>query len=145
MSIFKYSYFIFGRPFVKRFALCYRSVVCLSVCDVGVLWPNGWMDPDETWHGGRPRPHHSVLDGDPAPLPTKRHSPRFLAHVCFRKMTRWIKMSLGREVGLRPHHIVLHGDPAPPPHKRGQSPPNFGSMSIVAQRLDGSRCHLVWR
>jgi len=30
--------------------------VCLSVCDVGVLWPNGWMDRDETWHAGRPRP-----------------------------------------------------------------------------------------
>ena len=29
--------------------------VCLSVCDVGVLWPNGWMDQNETWHGGRPR------------------------------------------------------------------------------------------
>jgi len=34
---------VFGRPFVKRFALCYRTVVCLSDCDVGVLWPNGWM------------------------------------------------------------------------------------------------------
>jgi len=37
-------------PFVKRFALCYRTVVCLSVypvCDVGVLWPNGWMDQDK--------------------------------------------------------------------------------------------------
>ena len=55
---------IFGRPFVKQFALCYRSVVCLSVClsccplcDVGVLWPtNGWTDQDETWHAGRLRP-----------------------------------------------------------------------------------------
>jgi len=70
--------YIFGRPFVKRFALCYRSVVCvsvcpvLSVCDVGVLWPppkkgaehpifgpcllwqNGRMDQDGTWHGGGP-------------------------------------------------------------------------------------------
>ena len=26
--------------------------VCLSVCDVGVLWPNGCMDQDETWHSG---------------------------------------------------------------------------------------------
>jgi len=39
-----------------------QTVVCpfclsvLSVCDVGVLWPNGWIDQDETWHGGRPRP-----------------------------------------------------------------------------------------
>ena len=29
---------------------------CPSVCDVGVLRPNGWMDHDETWHAGRPRP-----------------------------------------------------------------------------------------
>jgi len=40
----------FERPFVKRFALCYQTVVLhvLSVCDVGVLWPNGWMDQDAT-------------------------------------------------------------------------------------------------
>jgi len=46
----------FGRPFVKRFALCYQTVVCLSVCNVGVLWPNGSTDQDETWHARRPRP-----------------------------------------------------------------------------------------
>ena len=77
---------VFGRPFVKRFALCYQTVICLSVCDVGVLWPNGWMDQDETWHAGRPRPWphsgHIVLDGDPAP-PAKgvQQPPLFLAHV----------------------------------------------------------------
>jgi len=48
----KHFTIIFGRPFVKRFALRYRTVV-LSVCNVGVLWPNGWMDQDETWHGSR--------------------------------------------------------------------------------------------
>ena len=38
--------FIFGRPFVKRFALRFRSVVLsvLSVCNVRALWPNGWTD-----------------------------------------------------------------------------------------------------
>jgi len=43
------SQYIFGRLFVKRFALCYRTVVCLSspVCNVGVLWPNGWTDQDK--------------------------------------------------------------------------------------------------
>jgi len=74
---------IFGRPFVKRFALCYRTVVCpvlsvCSICDVGVLWPNGLTDQDETWHGGRPRPGHIVLDGDPV---TQRDTPQFSAHV----------------------------------------------------------------
>ena len=52
--------------------------VCLSVCpvlfcpvcDVGVLWPNGWMRQDETWHAGRPRPGHIVLDGDKGAQPS---------------------------------------------------------------------------
>ena len=43
----------FGRPFVKQFALyavgplsvCPVCLLC-SVCDVGVLWPNGWMDQE---------------------------------------------------------------------------------------------------
>jgi len=33
---------------------------CLSVCNVGVLWPNGWMDQDETWHAGSLGPGHIV-------------------------------------------------------------------------------------
>ena len=40
----------------------------LSVCDVGVLWLNGWMDQDETWDAGRPRPWpHSVRWGFSSP------------------------------------------------------------------------------
>ena len=35
---------------------CLSVLSCLSVCDVGVLWPNGLMDQDEAWHAGRPRP-----------------------------------------------------------------------------------------
>jgi len=54
----------------------------------------------------------------------------------------WIKMKLGMEVGLGAGQIVLDGDPAPP---KGAQPPNFRPMSVVAKRLDGSRCHLVWR
>jgi len=43
------------------FGICYHTVVLsvCPVCDVGVLWPSGLMDQDETWRGGRswPRPH----------------------------------------------------------------------------------------
>ena len=42
----KSYFYVFGRLFVKRFALCYQTVVCLSclsVTYVGVLWPNGSM------------------------------------------------------------------------------------------------------
>ena len=52
-----------GRPFVNaigplsvRLSVCLSVLSCLSLCDVGVLWPNGWMDQDEAWHAGRPRP-----------------------------------------------------------------------------------------
>jgi len=38
---------------------CPVCAVCLSVCNVGVMWPKGWMDQDVTLYGGRPRsrPH----------------------------------------------------------------------------------------
>jgi len=37
-----------------------------------LLWPNGWMDQDATWHEARLSPGDSVLDGDSAPtVPTK--------------------------------------------------------------------------
>ena len=40
-----------------------------------LLWPNGWMDQDATWYGGRPRPRpHGVRWGSSFPLPRKRHS-----------------------------------------------------------------------
>jgi len=58
----------FGRPFVKQFALCYQTVVCV-VCNIGVLWPNGWMDQDTSRYGGRPRPRrHCVRWGLNSPL-----------------------------------------------------------------------------
>jgi len=55
----------------------------------------------------------------------------------------WIKMKIGTEVGLGPGHIVSDGDQIPLP--KGAQPPNFRPMSVVAKRLDGSRCHLVGR
>jgi len=74
----------------------------------------------------------------------RRKALQFSAHVYCGQTAGWIKMALGMEVGLDPGHIMLGGDPAPPPRKRGTHP-NFRSMSIVAKRLDGSRCHLVRR
>ena len=47
------------------------------------------------------------------------------------------------EVGLGPCHIVLDGDPAL--RKWGTTPSNFWPMSVVAKRMEGSRCHLVRR
>ena len=121
--------FIFGRPFLKRFALCYRTVVlsCLSVCPVlsvtfaycgqTVGWIKTKLGTQVVLCSGR-----IVLDGDPAPPPLKRHSPHLSVHICCGQMAGWIKMPLCREVGLDPSVIVLDGDPAPPPQKGARAP-----------------------
>jgi len=130
-----------GRPFVKRFALCYRTVVLsvLSVtlvhCDPKVGWIKMKLGMQVGLGAG-----HIVLDGDPAPPPPKGHSPQFSAHICCGQMPPWIKMPLGMEVGLGRGDFVLS---SPLPKKGGA--PNFRPMSIVAKRLDGSRRYLAWR
>jgi len=58
-----------GRQFVKRFALCYRTVVCMS-CPVITFVHCGhrWMDQDETWHACRSRTWpHCVRQGPSSP------------------------------------------------------------------------------
>ena len=85
-------------------------------------------------------PGDFVLDGDPAPPPQGG----FSAHVYCGQTAGWMKLVLGMEVGLSPGDFGLDGDQSPSP-KKGRSPlPNFRPISIVAKRLDASRCHLVW-
>ena len=64
---------VFGRPFVKRFALCYRTVVCpacLSMTFVHCGQTVGWIEIKLGVQIGL-GPGHIVLDGDPAPLPQR--------------------------------------------------------------------------
>jgi len=120
-------------------SVCCLSVlsVCLSVCDIAVLWPNGWSHQDETWQAGRPRPWPHGVGWGPTSHPLKGHSPQFSAHICCGQMAAWIKMPLSMELGLGPGDFVLDGDPAPLPKKGAESPPNFRPMFIAAKRLDG--------
>ena len=110
-----------------------------------LFWRNGCMDQHATWYGGRLGLRYIVLDGDPSPHPVMRHSPQFSANVRCGQTARWTKTPLGMEVGLGPGDFVFDRVPATP-RKKGTPPrPNFWPMSIVAKRLDGSRCHLVRR
>jgi len=52
-------------------------------------------------------------------------------------------MPLGTEVDLGLLDIVLDGAQLPL-SQRGTAT-NFRPMSVVVKRLDGLRCHLVWR
>jgi len=41
-----------------------------------LLWPNGWMDQDRTWHGGRPQPRRPCgVRWGPSPLHKKGAEP----------------------------------------------------------------------
>jgi len=121
------QHWFFGQPFVKRFALCYWTIVLsvLSVCDVVVRWSNGSMDQDETWHADRPRPWpHCVGWGPSQPPPPKTHSPQFSSHISCGQMAGWIKMPLGMLVGLSPVDCVRWGPNSSLP-KRGRSSPSI--------------------
>jgi len=111
-----------------------------------LLWPYDWMHQDATWYGCRPQPRGLCVRWRPSPpYPKRGGTPKFSAHVYCGQTAGWIKMRLRTKVGLSPGDSVLHGDPASSP-QRGWSPlPNFRHTSIVAKRLDASRCHLVWR
>jgi len=108
------------------------SCPSLSVfCDVGALWPNGWTDQDDTWHGGSPRSRplpHCIRWGPSSPTRRGTAPPQFSAHVRCGQTAEWTTMSLATEICIGPHDFVLEEDPAHPPQK-GQSlpsPPIFG-------------------
>ena len=84
------------RPMLSHRCLSCADCLSCPVCDVGALWPNGWMDRDETWRVGRRLPWPHCVRWDTASPSLNGHSPQF-----------W-------------------------------------PISVVAKRLDGLRCHLVW-
>jgi len=112
----------FWRPFVKWFALCYRTIVLSvcrvfqSVCNVGVLWPNGWMDQDKSQHGGRPRPRPQCVRWHPSSPPKKGTAtpPIFGPYLLW--PNSWMDQDAtcygGRPLSRR--HCVIWGPSSPP-------------------------------
>jgi len=98
--IFIFAYLCFWSTISKtvRPMLLDRCLSVLSVCDIGVLWPNCWMDQDETWRGGRPRPRPYCV-----------RSPSDQGHI------------VSDIVGCAPFGVGLYPSPLP---KRGTAP-NF--------------------
>jgi len=58
--------------------------------------------------------------------PEEGHSPQFSAHAYYGHTSGWMKMPLGKKVGLGPRHIeLIDGDPAPSP--KGAQHPLFSA------------------
>jgi len=127
-------YLYFGRTGVQISAAvligdCYaiEPLSCLSslsVCDVGVLWTNGWTGQDEIWHGGRPPPRPFCVRWGPS-SPEIGHSPQFSAHVRCGQTAGWINMLLGRrQASARAQATLFRWRAAPTPQKGAQQPPD---------------------
>jgi len=54
--------------------ICLSCLSFVSVCDVGALWPNGWMNQDATWYWGRPRPRRHCFGWGPRSPIGKGHN-----------------------------------------------------------------------
>jgi len=101
--------------------------VCMSVCDVRALWPNGWTDQDETRHAGRPwRCPHCVRWGSSSPSPKGAQPPIFGPYLlrpngCMdqdvtsygarpwprRLCARWGPRSHLPQKGTKPHQLIV--------------------------------------
>jgi len=117
----------------------YLSVltVTLVYCDQTV----GWIKMKLGMELGL-GPGHIVLDGDPAP--PKGAQPPILG-PCPLWPNGWMGIDATWYGGRpQPRRVCARLGPSSPLQKRGHRPSNFRPMSIVAKRLDGSRCNLVW-
>ena len=113
------------------------DVVCLSVCNVGVLWPNGWTDKDETWHAGKPRPRGHCVRWEPSSPPQKGGgAPSTIFGPCLLWLNVWMDQD-GIWHGGGPWsrlHCVRWGPSSLP--QKGAEPHNFWPIAFVAQQLD---------
>jgi len=128
-----------SRPSQLLLSSCENQPACMAVslsypvCNVGVLWQNGWVDQDETWHGGRPLPRpHCARWGPSSPSPKKGHTPNLILGPCLLWPNGWMDQDAtwyGGRPWYRPH-CVRWGPSSLP--KMGHSP-TFQSMVYYGQ------------
>ena len=99
--LYKYRYFWAAVRKTVRPVLSNRCSVC-PVCDVGVLWPNGWMDQDATWYSDRPQPRRHCVRLGPSPPPCKKGAqqpplfgpsafvPKCVCHLCIKELLTYL-------------------------------------------------------
>jgi len=109
---------------------CLSVCPVLSVCDVGVLWPNGWTDQDETLHAGRSRPWpHCLRRGPSSPSPKVSAAPSNSRPISV--VAKWLDGSRCHLVWsldrTRSGVCVRWGPSFPLPKKGTEPPPQFSA------------------
>jgi len=111
-----------------------------------LLRPDGCMDQDATWYGGRPRPRRfCVRWGTQLPPKKEGGAPSLIFDPCLLWPNGWMDQ-YGTWHGGGPWSRPRCARWGPSScSKKGAEPPQFLAHFLVAKRLDASRCHLVWR
>jgi len=97
-----------------------------------LLWPNGWMDQDATWYGGRPQPRRLCARWGPSTPPHKGGGAPVPNFRPLSIVAKRLDASGGRP---QPRRLCVRWGTSPLP-KNGADPPNFRPMFIMAKRLD---------
>jgi len=113
-----------------QFILCsFWATVCKTVrpmlsdhcpvCNIGVLWSNGWMDQDETWQAGTPQTWpHCVRWGPSSPSHKGAQAPSQFSAPYLLWPNDWMDEDATWYGGRpRPRRLCVDGDPVPPPQK----------------------------
>ena len=99
------------------------------------LWPNGLMDPDGTWHGGRTQPRRLCVRWGPSfSLPKKGAKPPPIFSPCLLWPNSWMDQDgtwHGGGPWSRPH-CVIWGPSSPSPKQRAE-PPQFSAHFYCGQ------------
>ena len=140
------KFLVFGRPFLKRFALCYRSIVCLSCLSVTLVYCGQTVGRIKMKLGMQVGldPGHIVLHGDPAPPLPKggRNPPIFGPYLLWpnRWMDRGCTWHGGRPQPRRlcvrwgPHFPSPVACPSSSAHIYcGEAPPQFSAQFYCDQ------------
>ena len=111
------------------------------ICGPYLLRPNGCMDQDATWYGGRPRPRRHCVRWGPSSPSQKGAEPPPIFGPFLLWPNGWMHHDATWYGGRsQPRDFVFDGDPAPLPKKGRSLLPNFRPVSIVATVAHLSYC-----
>jgi len=121
-----------------------RIINCRPCCNLHIVTINNTykLQPRGLCVIWRPSPPPQKGGGAPLPI---------FGGPCLLWPNAWMDQDATWHEGRpQPRRLCVRWGPSPHPSQkggggRGQSPPNFRPMAIVAELLDGSRWHLAWR
>jgi len=103
-----------------------------------LLWPNGWMDQDGTWHGNRPQPRRPCVRWGPIPFPKRGRTPlpNFRCISIVAKPNDWMHQNATWYGATpQPRGLCVRWGPSLPPLKGGRS--SQFSVHLYCRQTDG--------